>query len=207
MNGHRDTFRLHDLLDGSLSGAEEVALRESLQRDGRLQAEYREIFAVHILLNSPLDLEVPVDLRDGILEAVRADRARRSRVFRLPSWAENTLILGGAAALAGFVAAGRALGADWAAPWLGRLSVGAVEALGVAKTAAVGTHGSLVQMDWAVHLLRTLSGAGWTVLGSSADVLVGLGVVSVLLAGAGGWVLLRNARGLREGMGHAHVLM
>ncbi|GJM45571.1 MAG: hypothetical protein DHS20C21_24130 [Gemmatimonadota bacterium] len=206
MNEHRDIFRLHDLLDGSLSRSEEAALRESLQQDDRLRAELRELEAVRDLLSRSLDLEEPADLRVGILAAVRADRARRARMFRLPGWFENALVLSGAATLAGLVTFGRALGGDWAAPWLGRLSVGAVEALGLAKTAAVGTQGSLAQMDWVVGVLRTLSNAGWTVVGSSSDVILVGAIVAALLAGSC-WMLLRHGRrGLSGGMGHAHLL-
>ena len=207
MNDPRDTHRrLHDLVDGVLPPAEEAALRDELRAQPALAREHDRVRAMHDLLNHSLDMDPPVDLTLKILKSVRTDRARRSRIFRVPNWAENTLVLGGAASLAAIVATGRALGAGWAAPWLGKLSVGAADAVGVAKAAAVDSQVSVAQMDWTVRLLGTLSGAGWKAIGSSADVLLVGGVMALVLTVVAGWALSRGGRFLKGGVGHAHLL-
>jgi hypothetical protein len=77
----------------------------------------------------------------------------------------------------------------------------------VAKTAAIDTQGSVQHMDWTLRLLETLTGAGWTALGSSANVLAVCGAVSLLLATSAAWFLWPHARlaHVKGGGGHAHL--
>ncbi|MBZ0267767.1 hypothetical protein K8I85_06395, partial [bacterium] len=200
--------RLHDLLDGALSPEAEAALRAEMESDRDLAGRYARAEALHAFLSEPLDVDPPADLTVAILAAVRADSSRRFSLLRLPAWAENTLVLGGAAGVAGVVALVRMLGAGWAAPWIGRLTVGAAEAVEVAKAAVIGTQGSVQHMDWALRLLETLSAAGWKALGSSADLLAVCALVSLALATAAAWMLWPQARFARVkgGGGHAHLL-
>lgn len=206
MSGPRHPFRLHDLADGTLPPREARELRDALDRSPELRREFREVQALHALLSHSLDRDPPADLTVRILAAVREDRARRARILRLPGWAENALVLSGAGALAAVVAVGRAVGANWAAPWLGRLSVGAAEAVEVAKVAAIDTQGSVQHMDWTIRLVTTLTQAGWTVVGSSADVLLTGAALLLSLAGVTAWALARHDRLGKEGVGHAHLL-
>jgi len=207
MSGPRDPFRLHDLAEGVLPPREEAALRDLMAGDDEARREYASIRALHALLREPLDLDPPADLTVSILAGLREDRARRSRILRLPGWAENLLVLGGAASLAALVTAGRMAGASWAAPWLGRLSVGAAEAVEVAKTAAIDTQGSVQQMDWTLRLVTTLSQAGWTALDSSAGVLVACAAISLTMGLLTAWALARHGRLAKGGAGHAHLLV
>jgi len=208
MNGAPIPSRLHDLLDGALSPAAEAALRAELESDRDLARQLARAEALHALLSEPLDVDPPPGLTVSILAAVRGDSARRFSLLRLPGWAENALVLGGAAGVAGVLALVKTLGAGWAAPWIGRLTVGAAEAVEVAKTAAVGTQGSVRHMDWALRLVETLSGAGWKALGSSADLLMVCAVVSLVLTTTAAWMLWPQARlaRVKGGSGHAHLL-
>lgn len=205
MTGYRHITKFHDLLDGQLSISDAEELRVALEANPALEREFRQITAVHVLLGESLDIEPPPGFGADILAAVDADRQRRARIFRLPSWAENSLVLAGAAALAGFVAFGRQAGSQVAVPWLGKLGVSAVDAVGVAKSVAVGTQGTLAQLDWLARLAGTLGGAGWKALGTSADVLVVYALVSLVLTSAMGFVFARKGRGLKGGIGHAHM--
>lgn len=207
MSGLRDPLRLHDLVDGVLPPREEAELLDRLERDPAARREYDTIRALHTLLRESLDQDPPGDLTLRILAGVREDRARRSRIFRLPGWAENLLVLGGTASLAALVTLGRAVGVSWAVPWLGRLTVGAAEAVEVAKTAAVDTQGSVEHMDWTVRLVTTLSQAGWTALGSSAGVLAAGAGLTLTMGLLTAWILWRQGRLAREGAGHAHLLV
>ena len=208
MNGAPIPSRLHDLLDGVLSPEAEAALRAELETDRDLAGQYARAEALHALLSEPLDVDPPADLTVGILAAVRGESSRRFSLFRLPAWVENTLVLGGAAGVAGVLTVVRMTGAGWAAPWIARLTVGAAEAVEVATTAAVDTQGSVRQMDWALRLVETLTGAGWKALGSSADLLAVCAVASLLLATTAAWMLWPQARlaRVKGGSGHAHLL-
>lgn len=208
MNGAPIPSRLYDLLDGVLSPEAEAALRAEMDGNPDLAGQYARAEVLDAILSAPLDVDPPADLSLSILEAVRADSARRFRLLRLPAWAENTLVLGGAAGVAGILATLRLAGVGWAAPWIGRLTVGAAEAVEVAKTAAVDTQGSVRHMDWALRLVETLTQAGWKALGSSADLLMVCAVASLVLGTTAAWMLWPQARlaRVKGGSGHAHLL-
>lgn len=208
MNGAPIPSRLYDLLDGVLSPEAEAAVRAEMDGNPDLAGQFARAEALDAFLSEPLDVEPPDGLYLDILDAVRTDSSRRFSLLRLPAWAENALVLGGAAGVAGVLATLRLAGAGWAAPWIGRLTVGAAEAVEVAKTAAVDTQGSVRHMDWALRLVETLTQAGWKVLGSSADLLAVCAVVSLLLGATAAWMLRPQARlaRVKGGSGHAHLL-
>lgn len=193
-----DIERLHDLLDGRLSPAEEAELARARREDPALERECRELAAVASLLNQSLDVDPPADLLPSVLRAVRAERAEAA-VRRMPAWAEHLLVGTGACALAAVVAAGRVVGPEV----IGGAVVEGARGFGLAKTAVM----DLAQWDWTLRLLGTLGRAAGTVLGSSAGPLLGISLAALVAATVLGFVMLHGGRSARSGgLGHAHVL-
>jgi hypothetical protein len=203
MNPPRPDFlRIADLLDGLLSPAEEAELRRALEADPELKRRYREMAAAHSLLATPLDVSPPADLLGAVLAAVREERARaRAAALVLPRWLENALVVSCAVGLAALVASLRVAG-PVAAEWIGRLAVEGTRVFGLGTRALV----DLAQWDWIVRLLGTLGRASGTVLGSSAEPLLGLSLVPLALTAALAAVLLRSRLLRPGGLGNAHVL-
>jgi hypothetical protein len=204
MSGTRDQARLQDLLDGLLPEDLAKELVQELESDPETRLDFRWMQAVHSLLSEPLDVDPPADLETSILAAVR-DRRRQATsrwALRLPRWAENSLVLTGATGLAAVIGVGRLAGVDWAASWLGRATVGLADAVSFAAQLVVGTR----ELDWTLRLASTLSQAGWTVLGSSAEPLLIVSLISVTLGLLTAWGFSRGTRILKGGPYHAHLL-
>lgn len=194
-----DIDRLHDLLDGRLTPAEEAEFARARREDPALEREYRELAAVASLLDQSLDVDPPADLLPSVLRAVRAERAAAAPRRRMPAWAEHLLVGAGACALAAVVAAGRVVGPEM----IGGAVVEGARGFGLAKTAVM----DLAQWDWTLRLLVTLGRAAGTVLGSSAGPLLGISLAALTVATVFGFVMLHGVRSARSGgLGHAHVL-
>jgi anti-sigma factor RsiW len=203
MSGTREQTRLQDLLDGLLPENLAAEVHQELETDPDLNREFRWMQAVHSLLSEPLDVDPPANLESSILGALQARRLQPARwSLRLPRWAENSLVLAGATGLAMIIGVGRIAGADWAAPWVGRATVGVADAVSFAAQMVVGTR----ELDWALRLVSTFSQAGWTILGSSTDALLLVGVISTAMALLTAWGLTRGTRLLKGGTFHAHLL-
>lgn len=190
--------RLHDLLDGRLTPAEEAELARARREDPALEREYRELAHLTSLLDQSLDVDPPADLLPSVLRAVRAQQAVAAR-RRLPARAEQMLVGAGACGLAALVALGR----FFAPEVIGGAVVEGARGFGLAKTAVM----DLAQWDWTIRLLGTLGRAAGTVLGSSAGPLLGISLAALGVATVLGLVLVHGVRSSRSGgLGHAHVL-
>jgi hypothetical protein len=205
MTGSHDrSERLQDYLDGLLGPAESAELEALLREDPGLARQRRELASVFDLLDTPLDVEPPADLVPRIFAALEADAARR---FRLPVRLERGLVVAGASVLAGVVAVGgRVLAPIEPAGWIGRLIVGATSALDTLKDGIVSVGGSLGHLDWVARLASTLSGAGRTVLASSAEPLIGLTIVALGSAVLLAYWLMRSERVQGGGLHHVRLV-
>jgi hypothetical protein len=203
MNERPPEERLQDLLDGLLSPSEEAELRARLGRDPALARDLAARQAVHDLLSAPLDVRAPEGLTARILTAVREDRIRRARLIRLPERVEQALVLAGAAGLAAVVAGVvRTLDQGPSTPLVGRVAVGAGQAIGYLTGLLTDAISSFLQLDWLVRLVPTLGEAAWTAFDSSAGA---LGLVPLFALGATGVVALILLRASRRERGLDHV--
>ena len=203
MTGH-DRRRIQDLLDGLLGPAQEAAVRRQIAADPDWQREEKEARAVLAFLDLPLDVPTPADLAPSVMKAVTVDRARRRFRFRLPARIENSLVLAGTAGLAALVAsAPRFLAADGTTGWLGRVALGAAQSLTGGIDGLVNVVASVSHLDWFARLVTTLSGTARTVVTSSAQPILFLGLSALVFTVLVAFVLVRTEKG--GGVRHAHV--
>lgn len=196
---------LQDYLDGLLPPARAAEVEALVREDPAWSREHREMVSVLSLLDTPIDVEPPADLESRIFAAIAADASRRR--FRIPVRVERALVLAGAAGVAAFVAGvGRVLGPVEPAGWVGRLVVAATSGLGRFTETVVSTGATLGQLDWVARLLGTLSGAGRTVLASSAEPILALAVVALASGAVLAWMLMRAERSRQGGLPHVHLV-
>jgi anti-sigma factor RsiW len=201
MTAH-DRRRIEDLLDGLLGPAEAAAVRRRIAEDPEWAREERTARAVHALLEAPLDLAVPPELAPAVLKVVTVDRVRRRILIRLPARVENALVLAATAALGALVAAApRLIGPQETGGWLGRLAATAASSLTGSIDTLVRVAAKAAHLDWLGRLVSTLSEAARTVVSSSAEPILVLGVISFVLAAGVALVLVRTERG---GVHHVH---
>jgi len=195
--------RLPDYVDGSLSPPDAASMRAFLETDAGARREYDRLRAVSDLLDTSLDVEPPADLVYTVVEAIRADVARRERK-RIPAVAENALVLAGVAALALLMAQlGRVVDPT---DFVGRVTVAAAQGLSDASDALVSLAASWAQLDSIARVLGTLSSTGQTVLAASSGPIVGMSLWVAALLTAIGFAVFRSSRFTKGGLGHVRLL-
>ncbi|MEZ5065844.1 MAG: hypothetical protein R3B81_14010 [bacterium] len=193
--------KLVDLAEGRLKPAERDSVAARAAGDPRLARELAVQLELQRILSESLDVAPPADLTTDVLRAIHQDRARRARAFRLPNWFEQSLVLAGAGGLASLVAiVGRS---PQAAPGalLGDLAVGTGEAADLFTRGIVLAADSATRFEWVPGVVQTLTRAGWSAFGPSAEHLV-IGTLGLTVIGIAAFAFRRGRRG---GLRHASL--